>query len=231
MKPISDYAEKVQTAVETGSQPRIFDETRKTRQVERRTLGELDTSNPMVKTAVTMCYKWADRLRDGYSDASLVFVGPVGTGKTHIAKSLLWSMAYTMDGEAVGYAGRFFVASDLMMLMNPLRTEFGTVEIPRPASFIGKAPMIVIDDIGTEQTIPFVKADEQAAEIQARYFRVIDYCYQWNTALIITSNLSLRQLQKYLGPRNWDRLGQMAPAGFMIDLTGVESWRKKESGR
>jgi hypothetical protein len=115
--------------------------------------------------------------------------------------------------------------------MNPTRNDYGMMDTPRPASFIGNAPMIVIDDVGTEQSIPFIKAEEQAAEIQARYFRVIDYCYQWQITIVMTSNLSIKQLEKYLGPRNWDRLGQMAPAGFMIDLAGVSSWRQKESGR
>lgn len=233
MQHIKDIAQSAAEKLRSGHTPRTFaDAPRHGRQIERRTLSELDTTNPTVMAAVEMCHRWAERKRAGYMDASLVFCGPVGTGKTHIAKALLWSMSYTLeDGTPVGYPGRFFVASDLMMLMNPTRSEIGMMETPRPSSFIGNAPMIVIDDLGTEQSIPFIKADEQKTEIQARYFRVIDYCYQWQTTMVITSNLSIKQLQDYLGPRNWDRLGQMAPAGFMIDLTGVPSWRKKESGR
>lgn len=235
MQQMDSYLERVLDAakqtreIETG---RVFTDRTRTRKIERHTLSELSTENAMVKLAVKMCYEWAKRKRDEYQDASLVFCGPVGTGKTHIAKSLLWSMPLTLgDGTAVAYAGRFFVASDLMMLMNPTRGDSGVMDIPRPASFIGNVPMVVIDDVGTEQTIPFVKADEQGTEIQARYFRVIDYCYTWQISLVVTSNLSIEQLSKYLGQRNWDRLGQMAPAGFMIDLAGVASWRKKRSGR
>ena len=207
-------------------------ESRASRQIERRTLSELDTSHPTIKAAVDMCHAWVQRKRDGHQDASIVLLGPVGTGKTHIAKALLWSMAYTLeDGTAVGFSGRFFVAADLMMLMQPGRNDYGTTEIPRPVNFIGSVPIVVIDDVGTEQTLPFIKAEEQATEIQARYFRVIDYCYSWQISLVITSNLSMSQLARILGPRSWDRLGQMAPLGFMMDLTSVPSWRLTRSGR
>ena len=236
MQTIADYAEQVKTAVFRPSantnEARPFSGQRQARKIERRTLAELDTSHQILKTAVKTCHAWADRKRAGHQDASMVLCGPVGVGKTHIAKAILWSMALTLDdGTAVSYAGRFFVASDLMMLMNPTRGDSGMTIIPRPASFIGQAPLVVIDDVGTEQTLPFVKADEQANEIQARYFRVIDYCYTWQISIVITSNMSIRQLERYLGRRNWDRLGQMAPAGFMIDMVGVPSWRKKMSGR
>ena len=236
MEPITETAGRLLDMLNSGSAPRAFDDQppARGRQIERRTLAELDQTNPNVRAAVEMCHRWAERKRQGHMDASMVLCGPVGTGKTHIAKAILWSMAYTLeDGTAVGYAGKFFTAADLMSINSPTRSDFGTTETPRPASYIGNAPILVIDDIGSEGIIPYVRTDDdtQAAEIAARYFRVIDYCYSWNVSLVITSNLSIPQLATRLGPRNWDRLGQMAPAGFMIDLTGVPSWRQKESGR
>jgi DNA replication protein DnaC len=223
-------------AMNMNQPPRMFDDEQPAtkRQIERRTLAELDTANPSVKAAVEMCRRWAQRKRDGHTDASIILCGPVGTGKTHIAKAVLWSMAYTLDdGTAVGYAGKFFVASDLISLLSPTRNDYGVTETPRPAQFIGNAPIVVIDDVGSEGTIAYIKTDDetQAAEIQARYFRVVDYCYSWNVSLVITSNLSIPQLAQHVGRRSWDRLGQMAPAGFMIDMTGVPSWRQRMSGR
>lgn len=236
MESIANTTGRILELLNTDNGPRTFDDQplARGRQIERRTLSELDATNPNVKEAIDMCHRWADRKRQGHTDASMVLVGPVGTGKTHIAKAILWSMAYTLeDGTAVGYAGKFFTASDLIALGAPVRNEYGTSETPRPASYIGNAPIVVIDDVGSEGVISYVKTDEetQAAEVAARYFRVIDYCYSWNISLVITSNLSIPQLAKRLGARNWDRLGQMAPVGFMIDLTGVPSWRQKESGR
>lgn len=206
--------------------------TREPRQVERASVTELDTRHPLVKAAVDMAYKWRDRMQAGDTGASMVLVGPYGTGKTHIARAVLWSICLTDDdGQRVAPAGRFYHASDLLLKLSPTRTDWGGTETPRPSEFIGTAPIVVIDDVGSEQAIPFIKAEDQLAEIQARYFRVIDYCYTFNVAVIITSNLSLAQLKDHLGGRSWDRLSEMAPAGFMFDMTGVESWRRLQSGR
>lgn len=206
-------------------------EQQKGRVVQRASLKDLDKRHPLVLAAVEMAYRWADRKRNGHDDASMVLCGPYGTGKTHIARSVLWSMCYTVDDTPVAPTGKFYEASDLMLKLSPTKTEWGGSEVPRPGDFIGNIPILVIDDVGSEQALPFVARDDQLAEMQARYFRVIDYCYQWKISLVITSNLSIPQLETHVGGRSWDRLSEMAPKGFMVDLTGVPSWRQKESGR
>ena len=204
---------------------------RRGRVIKRATLKELDITNPLFSGAVEMVYRWRDRKQDGYTDASMVLCGPVGTGKTHIARAVLWSIAHTFEGEPIAPVGKFYTASDLLLKLSPTKTEWGGSEVPQPSTFIGGVPIIVIDDIGSEQVIPFIKPEAMVAETHARYFRVIDYCYQWRISLVITSNLSIHQLEQHLGARCWDRLCEMAPKGFMYDLTGVPSWRQKESGR
>jgi hypothetical protein len=51
-------------------------------------------------------------------------------------------------------------------------------------------------------------------------------------SIIITTNLSLAggkesQFALHIGGRSYDRLSEMAPAGFMVGLDGVPSWRQK----
>lgn len=232
-KHIADLATAVLNTAPNEPEARIPPSEQVTvgRTVQRATLGDLDTSHPMMSEAVAIVRKWADRKREGHDDASLVLCGPYGTGKTRIARAALWSICYTVDDTPVAPMGKFFHAADLLLKLSPTKTEWGGTEVPRPAEFIGNVPIVVIDDVGSEQEIPFVAKDGQIAEIQARYFRVMDYCYQFNISLILTSNLSIPQLQAHLGGRCWDRLSQMAPKGFMFDLTGVPSWRQKESGR
>lgn len=231
MKPIKDFAASVlqaaqQTAVIEAEPPQ------QGRVVQRATLHELDTTHQTIRDAIHMARMWADRKRRGDSEASIVLVGPVGTGKTHIARSVLWSICLaTEDGQPIAPAGKFFLASDLLLKFSPTSTSWGGVEMPRAADIIGQVPIVVIDDIGAEGTIPYITVDNQEQERQARYFRAIDYCYTWRISLVITSNLSIGQLQKHLGRRCWDRLSEMAPRGFMFDLTGVPSWRQKQSGR
>ena len=231
MKPISEFTNRVlQAAQQTAVIEQQVDAP--TRTVQRATLGELDTRHATVKAAVDMVHRWADIKRDNHQDASVVLCGPVGTGKTHIARAILWSISLaTEEGQPVAPAGKFFYANDLLLKFSPASTAWGGAEMPRAGDIIGQAPIVVIDDIGAEGAIPFVKAEEQDQERQARYFRAIEYCYTWKISLVVTSNLSISQLQQHLGPRCWDRLGQMAPKGFMFDLTGVPSWRQKASGR
>lgn len=202
------------------------------RSAQRVTLAQLDQSHPLIKAAVAMCYRWRDEKQNGRDYASVVLTGPYGSGKTHIALALLWSIVLELDnGQAVAPVGKFFKATDLLMKMNPTRSDWGGYDVPRPADFIGQVPIVVIDDIGTEQRLPFITGNDQAGEIQARYYRVIDYCYMHNISIVATCNTSLSQLETIVGGRAWDRLCQMAPKGFMMDLTGVPSWRRLQSGR
>jgi DNA replication protein DnaC len=221
-------------------------------QAGRVTLDTLDTSHPQVKQAVRMARLWGQRKRDGYTDASLILCGNNGVGKTHIAQAIWWSMCETvvdvMPGLKLEYGkplpgyvprptGRFYLSNDLLSLMGQSRdTETGLILSTRAASVIGYPPLIVIDDIGLEQVIPFVKHEQQEEERHARLFKVINHC-QSNISVIITSNKTWPELSRYIGKRVADRLLQMAPAvpgtgdSFIVDMFGVPSWRRRRGGR
>lgn len=210
-----------------------------TRTLEKVSLSALDTSHPQVATAVQAAYDWQKRRRADHLDASLVLAGPYGTGKTHIARAILWT---TIDGpeghpDAWVPAGKFFMANDLLLLMAAHQDRAtGMVSAPRPSTLVGSAPLVVIDDIGGEQSLPYISKDEQAMEISARYFRFVNYCYTSMVGIIATTNLSISggnrsDFAQHIGGRAFDRLSQMAPAGFMVGLHGVPSWRVKSSGR
>lgn len=191
---------------------------------ERAKLDELDTSHPQVRLAVDTARQWAARKREN-QDASLVLSGPVGTGKTHIARAILWSICLTLDGEPVAPVGRFWTADSLIQAIDPTA---------RIADMIpNNLPMIVIDDVGSEQMIPYIGTDyeKQAHEKEQRYFKVIDYCYTWQISVIITTNLSIKGLENCLGKRAYSRLQQMAPKGFMLELSQVPDHRRQQSGR
>lgn len=215
---------------------------------ERVTLSQLDAGHhPLVDTAVKAAYRWLDRKR-GYPAASLVLVAsqvkrPDGTadinrtgygcGKTHIARAIMWAQYIAReDGVPVAPCGRFFMARDLIEL---LRGNSPAELVPRPSivdgSIVGGAHAVVIDDVGTEGVLQFISKEAQTAELHARYFEVVNYCYTAGISVIITANMTLDQLATHLGGRCWSRLLEMAPAGFMIDLTGVPDYRRKGSGR
>jgi len=235
MQSIANVAVKIEPGKDWERQPPV-----KTRTPQRVSLGTLDTSHPLVANAVQRARDWQARQRNGYLDASLILSGDYGTGKTHIARAVLWSITDGPEGQpgAAVPAGRFYLANDLLLLMAAIHDKAtGMVSAPRPATLIGSAPLVVIDDVGGQQSLPYIgNKDAQEIEINARYFRFIDYCYTEMVAVIITTNLSLTggkqsDFATHIGGRAYDRLSEMAPAGFIVGLDGVPSWREREGGR
>ena len=206
---------------------------------QRVTLNTIDVTNPAVADAIKQARAWADRKRNGYMDASYIISGPYGTGKTHIAKAILWSIVDEVPGhpDSAAPAGRFYLANDLLLKLAARQDNVtGLVHPVRTSSLIGNAPIVVIDHLGGQPVLGFVAGPDQEHERHARYFRFVDYCYTDMVSVIITTNLSLDGLQesdfaRHIGGRAFDRLSEMAPKGFMIGLDGVPSWRRKEGGR
>lgn len=225
------------------------DETAPAPQGQPVTLDTLDLSwHPKVKTAVNAAREWQKlrswqvaenkRQRDANEEitvkpnASLVLLAtakdPVnctgyGCGKTHIAKAVLWSDAFILDGKPFSPSGNFYESSRLIANLD------GDTQ---PSAEIG-GPILVIDDVGAEGMIPFIKQDEksQAYERHARYFKAINYCYDKGVSVVITANLTTDQLAAHIGGRSWSRLLEMAPKRLIVDLTGVPDYRRKQGGR
>jgi len=101
---------------------------------------------------------------------NLIFMGPVGVGKTHLASAI--SLHLCESGKQV----RFFTAASLANILLE-KNQKGNLN-----SFINslkKIELIVIDEIG------FVPLHKSAAEL---LFQVISDCYE-TRSLIITTNL------------------------------------------
>lgn len=240
MEKIASIAARIKPEKSNGSAP-----PPPKPKAERVTLDTLDPSHhPAVKKAIDAARAWSSRKISGVENASLVLVaGPVkgdptrtgyGCGKTHIARAIQWS-SYAMleDGTPVAPAGKFFTAADLLELLGSGNTirELVPPAVDTIHGRVGGTPVLVIDDVGTEGVLPFVAKEAQGYERQTRYFRVINYCYEHKISVVITGNMRLSELQEHIGGRAWSRLLEMAPAGFMIDLTGVPDYRRKTGGR
>lgn len=114
------------------------------------------------------------------SKENLIFMGAVGTGKTHLATAI--ALNACQEGRRV----RFFTAAELANILLERNTR-GTLN-----GFLGtlkKTELIVIDEIG------FVPLHKDAAEL---LFQVISDCYE-RKSLIITSNLEFSQWNTVFG--------------------------------
>ena len=111
---------------------------------------------------------------------NLIFMGSVGTGKTHLATAI--ALKACQEGRKV----RFFTAASLGNILleknnkGTLNNYLGTLK---------KVDLIVVDEIG------FVPLHKDAAEL---LFQVISDCYE-RKSLIITSNLEFSQWNTVFG--------------------------------
>ena len=111
---------------------------------------------------------------------NLIFMGAVGTGKTHLATAI--ALKACQEGREV----RFFTAASLANLLLEKNNK-GALN-----GFLGslkKTELIVIDEVG------FVPLHKDAAEL---LFQVISDCYE-RKSLIITSNLEFSQWNTVFG--------------------------------
>lgn len=165
-----------------------------------------------------------DDIRTGY-----------GCGKTMLAKAIYYSNAFMRvvgaegsvdDVNAIKIArGSFYVAKELINLCHGEQFE------PEIA-FAEFGNMVVIDDLGREGVLKYVKqdADIQLQEKRDRYYSIIDYCYQTKKSIVITSNMSSGELAEFLGGASWSRLLQMAPSQYRINMSGVRDMRPLLAG-
>ena len=111
---------------------------------------------------------------------NLIFLGSVGTGKTHLATAI--ALQACQSGKKV----RFYTAASLA---NTLIEKNNRGTLNAYMNTLKKVELIVIDEIG------FVPLHKEAAEL---FFQVISDCYE-RKSLIITSNLEFSQWNTVFG--------------------------------
>lgn len=151
---------------------------------------------------------WAYAERNDLFDSSkncLLFLGGVGTGKTHLAAAianvLIERGIPTLFGTFVDHLQR-------------IKDEFNNTTLDTYLSKMKTIPMLVIDDLGKER-----KSDWT----QSILFDVINYRYEHMLPTIITSNLMDNDLMNYVSNATASRLNEMSTA---IHTVG-EDYRKK----
>ena len=171
---------------------------------------------------------------DWKSIGPYLFTG-FGNGKTTIAEALFYGcgvMTVNDTGEdkelRIYPAGKMLSARE--WLMRPSNPDSDLTQV-LCSDGMTRTQVIVIDDIGRERALPFIRGNEQHKELQARYYDLINFCYRQQISVIITSNYRFDELARYLGGASWSRLMEMVPDGYMVDITGVRDYRPIAGGR
>jgi len=138
----------------------------------------------------------------------LLFTGPVGTGKTHLAAGIL-KVAYNR-----GLDGVLISVPDLL---NEIRNGYSngySTGVSKEDKLKEKF-LVVLDDLGAENLSDWVRE---------KLFTLINHRYENQKPLIITTNCTPAQLTERIGERTTDRLREMCK---VVKIEG-KSWRGRK---
>ena len=155
--------------------------------------------------------EYMEELRFLEAKENLIFMGSVGTGKTHLATAI--ALVACQSGKKV----RFFTAASLA---NALMEKNAKSLLHHFMTALKKTDLLVIDEVG------FTPLHKDASEL---LFQVISDCYE-RKSLIITSNLEFSQWNTVFGD---DRLtaaliDRLIHHSHIVIFSG-ESYRLRQS--
>ncbi len=177
-----------------------------------------------------------NQLSDGEKDVnknSLVLQGNRGSGKTYIACAVINDYNSTAsvpelqirrilkerdnlyskkDFSAIKSPCKFITEMDLFALYYE-NYSYCKTEGPLD-EFKTAKKLLVIDDVGSS------KYDKN--RMQSMYLNIVDYRYSECLPIMLTTNLTRKELCDYLGDRVFDRLNSCC---YFVDLTSPESRR------
>ncbi|NLL78494.1 MAG: ATP-binding protein [Clostridiales bacterium] len=135
---------------------------------------------PEIELPSGLTKEYIEGLRFLTPKENLIFMGAVGTGKTHLATAI------ALKACQEGRCARFFTAASLANILLEKNSRGALNSFMKT---LKKAELIVIDEIG------FVPLHKEASEL---LFQVISECYE-RKSLIITSNLEFSQWNSVFG--------------------------------
>ncbi len=174
--------------------------------VGKRFLGcSLDNYTPRTADqtrALKTIKQYAENLltEDGMTDTGLLIVGPVGTGKTHLAVAVIRE-AYR-PGCSIAFAQVPQVLADIRAGIGR-----GDEEATAQIDMYSEVSVLALDDLGSERVTDWV---------HEQLFLIINRRYEEMLPTIITSNDSLEILEEHLGKRIASRLAGMC-IGVALD--------------
>lgn len=141
--------------------------------------------------ALNASREFVERCLKDYHGLGLILTGPVGAGKTFLAASIANAL---MEQERQVL---FLVVPDLLdQLRATYKTEENEMDLLDTAREI---PILILDDLGAHNYTDWTRN---------RLYSIINYRLNEQLPTVITSNLSLSEMEEYLGARTTSRLIQ-----------------------
>jgi len=114
---------------------------------------------------------------DGFSRSGLLFIGPPGVGKTHLAVGVLIELV-----ERYSVRGRFV---ELNSFFNQMQSTFGAASPESTQAVLAplmESQLLVLDELGTQQPTPWIR-DVLYLVINTRYSRRLPTLFTTNYRL------------------------------------------------
>jgi len=119
----------------------------------------------------------------------LVITGPYGCGKTHLAAAIA---NYRAD---LGYPPLFIVVPDLLDHLRATFDPGSSVSLDRRFEDVRTAPLLILDDLGTQATTPWVRE---------KLYQLFNYRYNAELPTVITTASTLEEIDPRIRSRMLD---------------------------
>ena len=162
-----------------------------------------------------IAYKKAEEFAENFPDVDkgLLLVGPVGTGKTHLAAAISNKLISRL------YSVYFGNTTDIMSFIKSTYSKDAEVtEVEAVKLMTEKVDLLVIDDLGKEN---------ETTNTIAVLYQIINRLYENEKPVIITTNYNSIDLAKKLGERGQEIVSRITGMCEPVILAG-EDWRLKE---
>lgn len=178
----------------------------------KRTFGtfEKDGLTPELLNAYEKAYEFAKHFPN--VEKGLLFTGPVGTGKTHLAAAIANELINKL------YSVIFGNVTDIVTLIkSTYRKDSELSEAEVIKALTDDTDVFIIDDLGKENT------SENTSTV---LYQIINRLYENEKPIIVTTNFSSAALRKKLGEKGDAIVSRLAEMCEFVKMTGKD-WRLK----
>jgi DNA replication protein DnaC len=163
-----------------------------------------------LKRAFDIARSFAESPRDW-----LVFTGTYGAGKTHLAAAI------ANHRVTQGYPALFVVVPDLLDHLRATFTPHSTVTFDQRFEEVRRAPLLILDDLGTESATPWARE---------KLYQVFDYRYNARLPTVITTATPIEEIDPRLATRMLD-VSRCTPFAILSPAYRGGALRRKKTTR
>jgi len=171
---------------------------------------KIDDITPEILNAYKKALEFSTKFPD--VQKGLLFTGPVGTGKTHLAAAIANKLIENLYSVAFGN-----VTDIVTLIKSTYRKDSELTEGEVVKAFTDDTDIFIIDDLGKEHSSP---------NTSTVLYQIINRLYENEKPIVVTTNFSSATLCKKLNERGEAIVSRLAEMCEFIKVTGPD-WRLK----